>query len=87
MRDEYVVKPNVRLITRTSDSKSGKTITQVFLSDLIGLQIYLSCFNSFFCLKVSCSDISEGQQWHFCEHAEFTSIQREYMLKISIISN
>lgn len=33
MHNEYAVKPNARLITRTSDGKSGKTITQVFLSD------------------------------------------------------
>lgn len=33
MHNEYVVKSNARMITMTSDSKSGKTITQVFLSD------------------------------------------------------
>lgn len=83
MHNEYVIKLNAELITRTSGSKSGKTITQVSLSHFNWPANYIyNIFIGFFCLKVGCSDISEGQQWYFHQHLEFTPVQREYMWNI-----
>lgn len=79
MHNVYVIKLNVQLITRTSGSKSGKTNTQVSLSDFNWPSNYTyNVFNGFFCLKVGRCYISEGQQWYFHQHLEFTPVQREY---------
>lgn len=86
MHNEYVIKLNAQLITRTSGCKSGRTIAQVSLSDFNWPENYIyNIFNSFFCLKVGRSDISERQQWYFHQHLEFTPVQREYM-RIQYIS-